>query len=223
MNGPVLVVAAHPDDEVLGCGGTMAKWASEGRAVHVLIMADGETARPAATAHDCAERLAAALAAGVVVGATVDRLGFADNRMDGAMLLDVVQRIEEYVAKIQPTTVLTHHAGDVNMDHRVVHQAVVTACRPQPGHSVRELLFFEVPSSTEWQAPGSAPPFLPNYFVDTSNWTDAKACALRCYDSEMRAFPHPRSYGAVEALGKWRGATAGFAVAEAFMVGRVLA
>ena len=224
MTGPVLVVAAHPDDEVLGCGGTMAKWASEGRAVHVLLMADGETARETATTDGCAARMAATEdACATLRCASLLRHSLADNRLDGMDLLDVVRLIEERVAAFRPTTILTHHAGDVNVDHRVVHQAVTVACRPQPGHSVRELLFFEVPSSTEWQTPGSAPAFLPNYFVDISEHTGAKVDALGCYRSEMRDFPHPRSFRAIGARDQWRGATAGYQAAEAFMVGRMLA
>ncbi len=137
-------------------------------------------------------------------------------------LLDVVQRIETFVARYGPATVLTHHAGDVNVDHRVVHDAVIAACRPQPMHTVRELLFFEIPSSTEWRPPASAPPFTPNWFVDISDTLDAKLAALRAYAPEMRPFPHPRSMEAVVALATWRGATVGVAAAEAFMLGRAI-
>jgi Uncharacterized proteins, LmbE homologs len=154
--------------------------------------------------------------------ASVEALGLPDNRMDGLDMLDVVKLIEEKVAQHKPSTILTHHAGDVNVDHRVVHQAVLAACRPQPGHSVETLLFFEVPSSTEWSPPGSAPAFTPNWFVDISGQLSAKLAALRAYDSELRPFPHPRSIEAVEALAKWRGATAGFAAGEAFILGRRL-
>lgn len=221
MTGPVLVVAAHPDDEVLGCGGTIAKWAAEGRSVHVLLMADGETARDDATGAGCDARREAAQAACAVLGAAdVVQLWFPDNRMDSTDLLDVVKAIENRIVGCQPTTVLTHHAGDVNVDHRVVHQAVLAACRPQPGHCVRELLYFEVPSSTEWQMPST---FAPNYFVDVSETMPAKAAALDCYGSEMRPEPHPRSRTAVTSLARWRGATAGYHAAEAFMVGRMLA
>jgi LmbE family N-acetylglucosaminyl deacetylase len=116
--------------------------------------------------------------------------------------------------------VLTHHAGDVNIDHRVVHDAVIAACRPQPGYSVKELLFFEVPSSTEWRPPGSAEPFNPNWFFDITSTLATKMEALRAYEAELRAFPHPRSLKAVEALALWRGATAGVEAAEAFVLGR---
>ena len=221
MSGPVLVVAAHPDDEALGCGGTIARWAKEGRAVHVLILADGETARADASGWACDDRKANADAAAAVLGcASVKQVGLPDNRMDRLELLDIVQRIEAAITAYQPESVLTHHAGDVNIDHRITHQAVVTACRPQPGHPVKELLFFEVPSSTEWQTPGSAPAFLPNCFVDVSGSIDLKLAALKCYESEMRPFPHPRSAVAVTALAGWRGATVGVLAAEAFIQGR---
>lgn len=220
MTGPVLVVAAHPDDEALGCGGTIAKWAAAGRPVHVLLMADGEMARDDATGAGCEVRRAAAKDACATLGATVEQLWFPDNRMDSVDLLDVVKAIEARIAKIQPTTVLTHHAGDVNVDHRVVHQAVLAACRPQPGHPVRELLYFEVPSSTEWQTPST---FAPNYFVDVSETMGAKFDALAPYVRELRSWPHPRSYAGVDHLARWRGATAGYDAAEAFMVGRILA
>jgi len=226
MQGAILAVAAHPDDEVLGCGGTLARMAGEGREVHILLMADGETSRigdqtRAADTDRLAARKAAALSACKILGcSSVEVLGLPDNRMDGLELLDVVKHIEAFVQRYQPFSVLTHHAGDVNIDHRVVHDAVITACRPQPGHSVKELLFFEVPSSTEWRPPDSAKSFSPNWFVDISATLETKLSALHAYQTELRAFPHPRSLRAVEALARWRGATVGVEAAEAFMLGR---
>jgi len=224
--GAILAVAAHPDDEVLGCGGTLARMAGEGRAVHILLMADGETSRigdqvRAAATDRLEARKAAALSACKILGcSSVEVLDLPDNRMDGMELLDVVKHIEAFVQRYQPFSVLTHHAGDVNIDHRVVHDAVITACRPQPGHSVKELLFFEVPSSTEWRPSDSAKSFGPNWFVDISTTLAAKLAALHAYQSELRTFPHPRSLKAVEALARWRGATVGVEAAEAFMLGR---
>ena len=126
------------------------------------------------------------------------------------------------IAEHRPDTVFTHHVGDVNIDHRRIHEAVVTACRPQQNHPVRTLLCFEVPSSTEWQVAGSAPSFAPNYFVDISNTLDRKLAALDAYAAELRNWPHPRSRQGVEHLARWRGATVGVEASEAFMVGRVL-
>ena len=222
----VLVVAAHPDDEVLGCGGTLARIAGAGGAVHVLLIADGETsrvarARPKTEARRLARRRRAAQAAGEILGvASVDVLDHPDNRLDSVDLLDLVKEIEAIVQRYNPSMVLTHHAGDVNVDHRAVHDAVIAACRPLPGHCVRKLLFFEVPSSTEWRPCGSAQQFNPNWFVDISATLATKMQALKAYEAELRAFPHPRSLGAVEALAKWRGASVGVMAAEAFALGR---
>jgi N-acetylglucosamine malate deacetylase 1 len=222
----VLVVAAHPDDEVLGCGGTIARFAAEGSEVHVLLLADGETSRRtgsgvAVTPPSVEARNAACEAARVILAyATVEALGLPDQRLDSLELLDIVQRVEEVIKRRRPAVVLTHHAGDVNLDHRIVHDAVVTACRPQPGHSVRQLLFFEVPSSTEWRPPCSAQPFSPNWFLDISATLTTKIRALQAYGRELRGFPHARSLEAIEALARWRGASVGVGAAEAFMLGR---
>lgn len=223
----ILIVAAHPDDEVLGCGGTVARFAGEGRSVHILLLADGEGSRAPRRGQPeggvVAARNAAAQSACKIMGcASVDSLALPDNRLDGLELLDVVKKIEIFVDRYRPQTVLTHHAGDVNVDHRIVHDAVLAACRPQPGHSVQEMLFFEVPSSTEWSPPGSAAPFLPNYFVDISATLKIKLAALEAYEGELRKFPHPRSLKAIEALARWRGATVGVEAAEAFILGRKL-
>lgn len=221
----ILAIAAHPDDEVLGCGGTLARWAEEGHAVHVLLLADGESSRgaeqAAAPGARIAQRECAALRARDILGCrSLELLALPDNRLDGIPLLDVIRPIEAAIARLRPRTVLTHHAGDLNIDHRIVHAAVVTACRPQAGHPVEELLFFEIPSSTEWQTPGSAPPFQPNVFIDISRTAAKKRAALQAYADEMRDFPHPRSFAALDALAGWRGATAGVEAAEAFVLGR---
>ena len=224
--GSALVVAAHPDDEVLGCGGTMARFARDGRDVHVLLLADGETARtdntssPTAVAQVAARKVAAERAGKTLGCASVDVLTLPDNRLDGIELLDIVKPIEALVARFRPSIVLTHHSHDVNVDHNVVHEAVLAACRPQPGRSVEQLLFFEVASSTEWRPAGSAESFHPNWFVDIAATLTLKLEALSVYEAELRPFPHPRSCEAVEALARWRGASAGLRAAEAFVLGR---
>lgn len=219
----VLVVAAHPDDDVLGCGGTMAKLSAAGHAVHVLTMADGVSARasgPAAAAPELLEaRNAAASKAAAILGcASMETRPLRDNRLDGVDLLDVVKLIEDHIDRLQPSVVFTHHSGDLNVDHQVVHEAVLVACRPVPGQTVKNLYFFEVPSATEWRVSGT--PFQPNHFVDISATLAKKCEALGAYEDEMRPFPHARSIKAVEALATWRGATVGVNAAEAFMVGR---
>ena len=224
----VLLVAAHPDDEVLGCGGTIARHADAGDQVQVLIVAEGATSRQQQRDRVQATGELSALAqaaqqAGAILGAHgVELLDLPDNRLDSLDRLDLIKQIEECIARHQPQVVYVHHAGDVNVDHRRLHEAVITACRPTPGQPVRRLLSFEVASSTEWQPPGSAPPFQPNWFVDiTSHWL-RKREALAAYASEMRPWPHARSIEALEHLARWRGAQVGVEAAEAFCLLRQL-
>ena len=224
MTHKVLVIAAHPDDEVLGCGGSIARHRAAGDAVAVLIMADGVGSRSGTDAPAAAARQQCAQQAAKILGVQdLTLLAYPDNRMDEATLLDVVQDIEKVMARCVPDIVYTHHAGDVNIDHRIVHDAVIAACRPQPGHTVKQLLFFETPSSTEWRPPASHAVFAPNWFSDISATLELKLQALAAYAPELREFPHPRSLQAVEHLARWRGASAGLAAAEAFELGRLIA
>lgn len=217
----VLVVAAHPDDEVLGCGGAIARHARAGDTVTIVIVGEGITSRPDGQRAELDALTKAAQRASALLGAaSLELLGLPDNRLDAMPLLDLIQRIEAVKAKRSPAIVYTHHAGDLNVDHRRVHEAVVTAFRPLPGVKPATLLFFEVPSSTEWQTAGSAPPFSPNWFVDIAATLEAKLAALGAYASEMRPWPHPRSAEAVTHLARWRGASIGRPAAEAFMTGR---
>ena len=224
----VLVVAAHPDDEVLGCGGTIARHVDSGDQVHVLIVAEGSTSRQhkrdrSQVGDELSALAKAAQAAGSILGAAgVNLLEFPDNRLDSLDRLDLIKRIEECVERYKPECIYVHHSGDVNVDHRRLHEAVVTACRPIPGHLVKRLLSFEVASSTEWQPPGSAPAFQPNWFVDISDQLERKREALMSYSSEMRDWPHARSLKAVEHLARWRGAQVGVEAAEAFCLLRQL-
>lgn len=224
-NQTILVVAAHPDDEVLGCGGSVSRYAEEGYDVHLLIMADGESSRAdegglIALELLTARKIAAKKACKILGCSSVTILNLPDNRLDSLDRLDIIKKIESFISKYQPITVFTHHVGDVNIDHRIVHDAVVTACRSQPVHPVRELLFFEVPSSTEWCPTGSMEIFHPNVYIEISRTMQKKKDALNAYNSEIRPFPHPRSFEAIEALAKWRGATVGVNAAEAFVLGR---
>lgn len=226
MAQSIIILSAHPDDEVLGCGGTIAKLADKGANIHVAFLADGVFSRAGdreAQQEELRARHAAAHEACNILGVKSVSFGeFPDNRMDTVALLDITKALEELIAEYQPEMVFTHHAGDVNIDHRRIHEAAVTACRPQRGHPVKTLLCFEVPSSTEWQLPGSAPVFAPNWFVDISGTLERKLAALDAYAAELRAWPHPRSRQAVEHLARWRGATVGVDAAEAFMLGRQL-
>src|ERR1700730_6095088 len=194
----VLVVAAHPDDEILGCGGTMTCLAREGHEVRIAILAEGMSSRYAHREDADQQQLqhlhARAQQAADKVGAKELVLcQLPDNRLDTVPLLDVVKMVEDLVARFRPEIIYTHHPGDLNVDHGVVHRAVLTATRPTAGQRVREIYAFEVPSSTEWAFGSLQPAFRPNVFVDVSATLDTKIAAMACYETETREFPHPRS------------------------------
>jgi LmbE family N-acetylglucosaminyl deacetylase len=220
MAREIAVIAAHPDDEILGCGATMARHAAAGDRIRILIAAEGATSRQSAKAAEECEALreAGRKAARIVGAASIEWLGLPDNRMDSIDLLDLVHRVEQFLAQRPPDIVYTHHAGDLNIDHVLTQRAVMTALRPLPGARFRTVLQFEVPSSTEWGASAGGSPFVPQWFEEVSGFMDAKLAALDAYASEMRPAPHPRSREAVTALARMRGATAGVPAAEAYML-----
>lgn len=222
MTKNILAVVAHPDDEVLGCGGTLARHARRGDKVTVLIFTDGVGSRkPAQDGQEAREREKCARKAATILGVNeLVLLDYPDNNLDSAWHLTIVREIESVINKINPAVIYTHHRGDVNIDHRLVHDAVVVACRPHPNHCVEELLFFEIPSSSEWMVGSSRSPFAPNWYVDVADTFALKLRALSAYGIELREFPHPRSLKAIEALAQWRGACAGVEAAEAFELGR---
>lgn len=215
----VLVVAAHPDDESLGCGATIAKHVAAGDPVRVYVMADGVGARGmTGNTEQRVQRHGMYRRACRTLGTEdVWIFQFTDNAMDTVPLLEVVRYIEIHVAQFKPTVVYTHWKGDLNQDHRVVHDAVNIACRPQPGCTVKKLLYFEVPCSTAWSQS-----FTPNFYVDVSDTLPTKLKACEEYATEMRPFPHPRSALGITNLAATRGAHVGVAAAEAFVCGRIV-
>jgi len=216
MNKTVLVVAAHPDDEALGCGGTMARHAAEGDSVYVLFMTNGVDARQNANNNDAGVRNEAAEKACKILGAKeYIYYDFPDNRLDTVALLDITQLIEKVISQIQPEVIYTHHIGDLNIDHRRTHEAVMTACRPQPDFCVKEIYAFEVLSATEWNTPDTNC-FTCNYFSDISLNINEKLKAVNAYSLEMRPEPHSRSVEHIKVLAKHRGYTVGLNYAESF-------
>ena len=217
----VLIAAAHPDDEVLGCGATAARLALEGVSVHVAIFGEGVTSRYlkreeadqtlVTQLRSKTERVGARLGVRDVVN-----FGLPDNRFDTVPLLDVIKIVEDLIDRLRPDVLYTHSGGDLNIDHLVLHRAVMTATRPFFGQSVRAVYAFEVASSTEWAFGQFAPRFSPNTFVDVSDTIEAKVEAMEMYESEARNFPHPRSPGALKATAQRWGSVAGLKYAEAF-------
>src|SRR5215467_1038311 len=217
----VLVVAAHPDDEILGCGATMARLADEGKHVHIAIVGEGITSRHSQRKDADSKALRqlhrqAEQAARKVGAKDVVLFKLPDNRLDTVPLLDIAKLIEGLIEEIKPSVIYTHHPGDLNADHGIVNRATLIATRPTAGSSVRDLFAFEVPSSTEWAFQKIEPAFRPNVFVDVSSTLDAKIAAMACYESESRAFPHPRSPEALQVIAKRWGSVVGCDAAESF-------
>lgn len=221
----VLVIAAHPDDEALGCGGMIARHAGRGDEVHVLFLTDGVGARGRGSAlgHDPEARHSAAAAAMEILGvASWQSLSFPDNAMDSVPLLEIAKSATAAVEQFKPQRIYTHHPGDLNIDHRRAHDAVMIAARPQPGCPVKEIFAFEVVSSTGWAAPSAGLPFTPQFYADISAQLEAKLRALESYRDEMRPAPHARSIESVRALAAFRGSQVGVPFAEAFAVERIV-
>jgi LmbE family N-acetylglucosaminyl deacetylase len=227
MTLTVLAVFAHPDDEVLAAGATLARYAREGFAVHIAILGEGITSRSATReqALDSPEaraelehlRRATDRAAAILGAAGCECFGLPDNRFDSVDLLAVVKTVEGLKARHRPAVVFTHHAGDMNVDHGVVANAVLTAFRSLPGEPPCQVLAGEVLSSTDYSVgiPGRA--FEPNVWVPVERGdVGKKVAALEAYESEVRPFPHPRSRQAVESLAALRGSQCGVPWAEAF-------
>lgn len=218
----VLVVAAHPDDEVLGCGGAIARLLSSGKEVHVLILGGITTSRYKSSDKEESWKLKAfknesekcAKSLGIT---SLTRRNLKDNRFDSVPLIKVIKYVEGLKKKVKPDLVLTHDFSDLNIDHRIVHQAVMTAFRPSADYRSTAIASFEVPSSTECQDQEMVS-FKPNSYVNITPYISKKLKALGCYKSELKKFPHPRSLKGVEVLSKKRGMEAGLNNAEAFRI-----
>lgn len=215
----ILAVGAHPDDVELGAGGTLARHTAAGDEAYILVLGTGATSRDHVAPGATLELRRQALESAQVLGARVCVLNYPDQRFDSVDFLELVKAVEGVIGQVTPERIYTHYAHDLNLDHRLTHQAVITACRPLPGALVRRIDSFEVPSATEWG--GVA--FAPTAFVDIQGEPlRRKLAALACYKGEMRDAPHPRSAVSLTALARWRGANSGFVEAEAFEVVRDL-
>jgi len=217
----VVVVACHPDDEILGLGGTLVRHAKMGDKVYPLIFAEGATVRYGATGvenlEDCCR-------------ASCERLGieppqflrFPDQRLDTMSQIDINQHIEESISRHRPEVIYGHYPGDLNRDHQILSEATMVASRPKPGQVVKRLLAFQVPSSTDWAPQVVGRAFTPNWFVDITETIEQKLEAMACYKSETPLYPHPRSLEALRAQARYWGQSVGFKYAEAFVLLRNL-
>lgn len=225
-NKRILVVVAHPDDELLGLGATMHKLIKEYNVTaKAIILGEGITSRsdvrdPKLWEEELKIHCGNIEKARQFIGYTeVVPYSFSDNRFDSHALLDIVKVVEKEKEAFQPDLIFTHNGSDLNIDHQMTFQAVMTATRPMEGEVVHTVITFETPSATEWQATSTADHFAPNFYFEISDENlKAKTKAMSCYEFESRIFPHPRSSEALEALAKYRGIQVGCHYAEAFQI-----
>ena len=233
----VLVIAAHPDDEVLGMGGTITKYVKNGDSVKIIIMATGVFSRRSSNNMNAnvyevddsiLEKMSKqvqnlqkdAIKASKIMGVKdIEFLDFPDNEMDKKSNLEITKKIESIILEFKPDIVFTHSQHDVNIDHRMIYDATITATRPFSKFKVKEVISFEVPSSTEWYFPSK---FSPNMFIDINKELPTKIKALSAYKTEINNFPHPRSTEGIEVIAKHWGTVSGFNASEAFYIVRQL-
>lgn len=215
----ILVVAAHPDDEILGMGGTLLRMLDEKSKyeIHILFLSFGEASRGKDAREDLRKK--ETLLVGKSLGVKIyQSLNFPDNAFDKVPLLDIIKQVERYANEIKPEIIYTHHSHDLNVDHRLTFQAVFTAVRPSRYPYLEKLYTFEVLSSTEWQVKTSSTVFLPNTYIDIEQYLEPKIELLKEYRRELSSYPFPRSPEGVRTLAQLRGMESGLKYAEAFQL-----
>lgn len=229
-NKRIMIVAAHPDDELLGLGATMHKLIKEQSVqTRVIILGEGITSRSDARDTELWKETLekhhrnVETARQLIGYHSVQAYNFSDNRFDSHALLDIVKVVEHEKEQFRPHFIFTHHGGDLNIDHQMTFQAVMTATRPMEGEPVKAVFTFETPSASEWQAACDPRYFMPNLYIEISEIDlRAKCNAMAAYEFESRAFPHPRSSEALKILAQFRGYTVGKRLAEAFQLVRMI-
>lgn len=217
----ILVVAAHPDDEVLGVGGTVAAHVAQGDTVQLVIICGGGSVRYVPEGSPSVRKEAVRAAEILGVADLVIR-ELPDQRLDTLPISQVAGQIESLLKSFRPDTVYSHFCGDINRDHRVLAEAVMVAARPYAAPFVREILMYETPSSTEWGLPQLSPAFVPNVFVDITKFLETKLGAFSCYSAEICPEPHPRSLPAIRARAQYWGSLVNRQAAEPFVSVRSL-
>ncbi|MEA5579055.1 PIG-L deacetylase family protein [Anabaena sp. UHCC 0451] len=221
MPKQILVISAHPDDEILGLGGTIARYIHQGEKVVIAFVADSGKARYEDETISLVKSCTIEAASNVGIAKTDIRFaGLADQILDTLPIIKITQWIEEVVQEIKPQIIYTHHRGDINRDHQIVHEATLTAARPYSTSFVERILCYETPSATEWAGPYVENYFVPNVFVDISSHLENKLSAMSAYKTELRPFPHPRSLEALRTRAAYWGSIIGVTAAEPFMLVR---
>ena len=218
----ILVFAAHPDDELLGCGATLLKYQKKGFKIKIFFFGDGESSRDIDK-----KKIFKSIINREKQAEKVSKKGkfekpifkrFPDNRLDTVPILDIVKFIEKQIRENKPEIIFTHFENDLNLDHQIINRAVITATRPKPNLKLKKILLFETLSSTEWKFSNKTKVFNPNYFVDISKTLNHKIKSIKCYKEEVFKWPHPRSEKGVKTLAMYRGQSVGLKFAEAFQL-----
>ncbi|EGK8009162.1 PIG-L family deacetylase [Campylobacter lari] len=219
-NNKILIIAAHPDDEVLGCFGTIAKYIQQGYEAYTLILGEGKTSREINSKNEQEILEDELFRANNLLGIKkIFRKFFPDNAFDKIPLLEIVKSIEEVKNEIKPNIIFTHYEKDLNIDHQITYKATITATRSLQEESVKEIYSFEILSSTEWNYPLS---FQPDVFFDISTTLDLKLKAMSFYQSELRNYPHPRSLEGIKINAQYQGMRVGLQYAEVFKSVKVI-
>ena len=214
----ILAIFAHPDDEVLACGGTLIKRFNNGDNIKIIILSNGCDSRNDSSKKEIEIRIKSCKQACKILGVQSVSIGnFPDNKFDSLALLDIIKFLEKEIKSFVPDEIFTHFSFDLNIDHRITYQAVKTIFRPMFIKQNLKIYECEILSSTDW-AQNSKHVFVPNHYENISNFLKTKNKALKCYDYEMREFPHSRSYEALTNLAKFRGMHSGFEMSEAFVI-----
>ena len=217
----ILIIAAHPDDEILGCGGTIAKMKNT-HIIQTIFMTNGVSARGIKRQKEIKNRKNASIKLFEFLNLPKPTFySFPDNQMDRVPLLKIIKKIEKKIKIFKPETIITHYSNCLNIDHRKTYEAVITACRPINNLSVKKILSFEIPSSTDW-ALFKNKNFQPNYFIDISNHIEEKLKLLKFYKKELKNYPHSRSLRSIKSLASVRGVSCGIKYAEAFYLNRYI-
>jgi N-acetylglucosamine malate deacetylase 1 len=219
MNKRILVIAPHPDDEVLGCGGTIARHVAHDDEVHVVVVTRGaqELYSPEVVESGREELRKSQKLLNV---SSTQFLDFPAPKLDTVDGYKLASAINSIIQSLRPHTLYIPHRGDIHIDHQAVYQAALVAARPINHCSVNQIFAYETLSETEWAPPSADAAFIPTVFVDITNYLDDKIQAMACYQSQLKQPPHPRSLQSIEALARLRGATVGLPAAEAFMLVR---
>lgn len=218
--GKILIVAAHPDDEILGCGGTILKL-KEKNDINVIFMTNGVSARGKNKISEKRRKNACLKLFKYLNIPKPEFFNFPDNQLDRAPLLKIIKKIEKRINLYKPDTIFTHYSNCLNIDHRKTFEAVNTACRPINKISVKKILSFEIPSSTDW-ALFHGKNFQPNYYIDISKFLNEKINLIKFYKDELRNYPHSRSVKSIKSLASYRGVSSGVKYAEGFYLNRYL-